>query len=71
MDDRFRRLRGYRRLIYREERTCHNNGEMELEGLKDETLKLENVLLARDRDAEFDAEAASRQLGTYTDDEML
>lgn len=47
------------------------DGEMELEGVKDETLRLESVLLARDRNAEFDAEASARQLGIYTDDEML
>ena len=29
------------------------------------------MLLARDRHVEFDAEAEVRQLGVYTDDEML
>jgi putative helicase MOV10L1/helicase MOV-10 len=54
---------------------CQRNGlvegEVELECAQDETLRLENVLLAQDRDAEFDAAAAARQLGIYTDDDML
>jgi len=54
---------------------CQRNGliegVVELDGAQDETLRLENVLLARDRHVEFDAEAEARQLGVYTDDEML
>jgi superfamily I DNA and/or RNA helicase len=47
------------------------DGEMELEGVKDEKLRLESVLLASDRDAEFDAMGLARQLGVYADDDML
>jgi len=56
---------------------CGRNGlvdgdskqEPELNGTDDETLRLESVLLARDRDAEFDASA--KQLGIYTEDNLL
>jgi hypothetical protein len=41
----------------------------ELDWVNNEILRLETVLLARDSDAEFDASA--RQLGIYTDDDML
>jgi helicase MOV-10 len=47
------------------------DGEMELEGVKDETLRLESVLLARDGNTRFDALDLARQLGIYTDDDML
>jgi helicase MOV-10 len=54
---------------------CQRNGlvdgEMELEGVMEETLRLESVLLAADRNAEFDVMGLARQLGVFNDDEML
>ena len=56
---------------------CKRNGlvegelddAVELDGVNNELLRLETVLLARDSDAEFNASA--RQLGVYNDDDML
>ncbi|KAF2670238.1 P-loop containing nucleoside triphosphate hydrolase protein [Microthyrium microscopicum] len=54
---------------------CQRNGlvdgELEVEGVKDEKLRLETVLLAQARDSEFNVEDAAKQLGTYTDDDMV
>jgi helicase MOV-10 len=56
---------------------CKRNGLIEgeigeLEGVREEeALRLESVLLARDRDADFDAAGLARQLGVYTDNDML
>jgi superfamily I DNA and/or RNA helicase len=54
---------------------CKRNGlfegDLEIDGVEEETLRLEAMLVAADRDAEFDTEDLARQLGVYTGDQML